>query len=162
MIQLRFDPGGTLMERILSKMIEGYETGRLSRRQLILNLSALATTASAAPTFKGVALNHLAIRVTNVQRSRDFYQKHLGMPVIHQAEDNCFLGVGRNFLTLFQNPHPGLDHFCFAIENFNAGAVVDELKRQGLKPRRPSGSDRVYFPDPDGLEVQLASVDHHA
>lgn len=32
-------------------------------------------------------------------------------------------------------------------------AVMDALK-QGLKPQRPSGSDRIYFPDPDGLEVQ--------
>jgi hypothetical protein len=52
--------------------------------------------------------------------------------------------------------------YCFAIENFNADAVMDEFKHQGLKPLRPGGSDRVYFPDPDGLEVQLASIDHHA
>ena len=113
-------------------------------------------------TFQGVALNHIAIRVTNVPRSRDFYQKHLGLPVIHESETNCFLGLGKNFLTLFQNPNPGLDHYCIAIENFKADAVMEELKRQGLNPNRPSGSDRVYFPDPDGLTVQLSSVDHHA
>jgi len=39
---------------------------------------------------------------------------------------------------------------------------MEELKRQGLNPNRPSGTDRVYFPDPDGLTVQLSSVDHHA
>jgi len=32
---------------------------------------------------------------------------------------------------------------------------MEELKRQGLTPSRPSGSDRVYFPDPDGLTVPL-------
>lgn len=60
-----------------------------------------------------------------------------------------------NFLTLFQNPNPGLDHYCIAIEGFKPDSVMEELKRQGLTPSRPSGSDQVYFPDPDGLTVLL-------
>src|SRR5205823_2409683 len=119
-------------------------------------------SAADGSTFRGVALNHIAIRVTNVPRSREFYHKHLGLPVIHESEANCFLGLGKNFLTLFKNPNPGLDHYCIAIENFKADAVMEELKRQGLNPNRPSGTDRLYFPDPDGLTVQLSSVDHHA
>ncbi len=154
------------MKRVISEMLERYEDGRITRRQLIQALGAIATASYAAPlyasTFQGVGLNHIAIRVTNVQRSRDFYQKHLGMPVIRESQDNCFLGLGRNFLTLFRNQNPGLDHYCIAIDNFNADSVTEMLKRQGLNPRRPNGTDRVYFPDPDGLEVQLSSVDHHA
>ncbi len=154
------------MKRIISEMLERYEDGTVTRRQLIQTLGAIATASGAGPlyasTFRGVGLNHIAIRVTNVQRSRDFYQKHLGMPVIRESQDNCFLGLGRNFLTLFQNQNPGLDHYCIAIDNFNANSVLERLKRQGLNPRRPNGTDRVYFPDPDGLEVQLSSVDHHA
>src|SRR5216683_150613 len=147
------------MEHLISKVLRSYEQGKLSRRQLIQGLAALAAATEAvrgagSSTFKGMALNHIAIRVTNVQRSRDFYQKHFGLPVLHEAEDNCFLGLGKNFLTLFRNEKPGLDHFCIAIENFRADAVVEELKRQGFKPRRPAGTDRVYFPDPDGLELQ--------
>ncbi len=154
------------MKRIISEMLERYEDGTITRRQLIQALGAIATISGAGPlyalTFQGVALNHIAIRVTNVQRSRDFYQKHLGMPVIRESQDNCFLGLGKNFLTLFQNQNPGLDHYCIAIDNFNADSVLEKLKRQGLNPRRPNGTDRVYFSDPDGLEVQLSSVDHHA
>jgi hypothetical protein len=55
-----------------------------------------------------------------------------------------------------------LDHFCIAIEDFKADAIMNELNRQGLKPRRPSGTDRIYFPDPDEIEVQVSAVDHHA
>lgn len=154
------------MEQTISNMLKSYELGRVSRRQLIQGVAAIVAAAHAAPasasTFQGVALNHIALRVTDVQRSRDFYQKHLGMPVIHESQTNCFLGLGKNFVTLFQNQTPGLDHFCIAVENYKADAVMEELKRQGLAPNRPSGSDRVYFPDPDGLTVQLSSVDHHA
>ncbi len=154
------------MEQIISNMLESYELGRVSRRQLIQALACVATASFAAPaygsTFQGVGLNHIAIRVTDVQRSRDFYRKLFGMPVIRESQDNCFLGLGKNFLTLFQNQNPGLDHYCVAIENFNGDSAMETLKRQGLKPRRPGSTDRVYFSDPDGLEVQLSSVDHHA
>lgn len=152
------------MQQLISKMLEGYEQGSLSRRQLIQGLAALAASAQATPAadspFHGAGINHIAIRVTDVPRSRDFYRKLLGMPVLQESKTACFLGVRKNFLTLFHNQNAGLDHFCFAIDNFKADSVVEELKRQGLKPRRPSGTDRVYFPDPDGLEVQLSAVDH--
>jgi hypothetical protein len=127
------------MESTISSMLTNYEQGKLSRRQLIQGLATLTavteTARGAGSTFKGMALNHIAIRVTNVQRSRDFYQKHFGMPVLHEEMANCFLGLGKNFLTLFENQKPGLDHFCVAIEDFKAEAVMDQLNRQGLKPR---------------------------
>jgi hypothetical protein len=84
------------------------------------------------------------------------------MPVLHEEKANCFLGLGKNFLTLFENQKAGLDHFCIAIEDFKADAVMSELNRQGLKPRRPGGTDRIYFPDPDEIEVQVSADDHHA
>lgn len=152
------------MTQIIATMLKNYEHGKISRRKLIQSLAAILTAAHVAPavssTFQGVSINHIALGVTNVQRSRDFYQEHLGLPVIRESQSNCFLGVGENFLALFQNQHPGLDHYCLAIENYKADRVMEELKRQGLTPRRPGGTDRVYFPDPDGLVVQLSSVDH--
>lgn len=154
------------MEHMISRMLASYEQGKVSRRQLVQGLGALTAVTRPArgteSTFKGMALNHIAIRVTNVGRSRDFYQKQFGLPVIHEEKTNCFLGLGKNFLTLFQNQKPGLDHFCIAIQDFKPDAVMAELNRQGLKPRRPSGTDRIYFPDPDELEVQISAVDHHA
>jgi lactoylglutathione lyase len=154
------------MKQIISEMLRSYELGKISRRRLIQGLAVVAGAAyparAAASTFQGAGLNHVAIRVTNVQRSRDFYQKHFRSPVIHESQSDCFLGLGKNFLTLFQNPKPGLDHFCIAIENFSADRAMEELKRQGLNPTRPDGTDRVYFPDPDGLTVQVSSMDHHA
>jgi hypothetical protein len=140
------------MERIISEMLSEYECGRMSRRHLIRGLSALALPASPAlaaeSTFKAVGLNHIAIRVADIRRSREFYQKHLGLPLIRESEASCFLKMGDEFLTLFKNERAGLDHYCVAIENFKVDAVT--------------GTDRIYFPDPDGLEVQLSSVDHRA
>ena len=106
-------------------------------------------------------MRHIALRVSDIPRSRDFYQKHFGMPVLTEAPGNCSLGIGKSqFLTLFRGQKGELDHYCLGIEKFDASAVMDELNRQGLKPRRATGTDRVYFPDPDGITVQVSALDH--
>ncbi len=89
-------------------------------------------------------------------RSRDFYKKHLGLEVIRDGgEDNCFLGSGGDFfLTLFRGDKPGLYHYCYAIKDFDADRAEAKLKEAGLKVRREEG--RIYFDDPDGIEVQVA------
>lgn len=150
------------MKQIISDMLQSYERGKISRRHLIQGLAAVATVAQAAPPasspFQGVGLNHIALRATNVQRSRDFYQKLLGLPVVRESQNDCFLGLGKNFMAIFRNQTAGMDHYCIAIENYKVDSVVEELKRQGLTPRRQS--NRVYFPDPDGLTVQFSAMDH--
>ena len=79
------------MQQIVSRMLESYEQSRVRRRQLIQGLAAITSGYAPASesTFQGMALNHIAIRETDVQRSRDFYQKHFGLPVIREAETNC-------------------------------------------------------------------------
>jgi len=125
-------------------------------------LAAVPRSAPAAPasTFKGLGFNHLALDVTDIARSRDFYMKHLGMNVLRESANACFLGLGPHFLALFRRPKAEMDHFCIAIENYDVAAVTAELKRQGLNPDQPSGTSRVYFRDPDGLMVQLSSATH--
>ena len=152
------------MEGSISRLLECYERGKISRRHLVGGLAALvagAASSTAAPsTFQGREVNHVALNVTDVARSKDFYTKLLGMPVVRESPSTCFLGLGRNFLALFRNSQAGMDHYCISMEDYRVGPVTEELRRQGLNPRRPTGTARVYFDDPDGIEVQLASPDH--
>ncbi len=154
------------MKHIIRSILDRYESGEIKRRDLIGLLAALATAApaTAAPKtpFHGVGLNHLAVRVTDIPRARTFYQNLLGLPLISESSGSCFLGLGNEFLALFRNSNAGLDHFCIAIENFQPDAVMKQLTEMDLKPRRPNGTDRIYFRDPDGLEVQFSAVDHRA
>lgn len=108
-----------------------------------------------ASTFQATGLNHVALNVRNVPRSRDFYIKHLGLKVLRESgEENCFLGNGEGFfLTLFKGEQPGLNHYCYTIPAYDADQVEAKLKAAGLKPRRED--NRVYFPDIDGIEVQV-------
>ena len=58
-------------------------------------------------TFQATGLNHVALNVTSVPKSRDWYIKHLSLKVIRDGgEDNCFLGGGDDFfLTLVKLPY---------------------------------------------------------
>ena len=154
------------MHEVIDTMLGRYESGQVSRRQLVRALAALAAAApgatAAESTFRGVGLNHIAVRVTDIPRAKAFYQDLLGLPLISESAGSCFLKLGDEFLTFFKNQASGLDHYCIAIENFRPDEVMAQLTKKGLNPRRPSGTDRIYFRDPDGLEVQLSAVDHRA
>jgi hypothetical protein len=108
---------------IAEELVEQFERGLLSRRQLASRLiglgAALAATSNAARagqdrkgTFQATGLDHVALDVREVARSRDFYIKHLELAVIRDGGgDNCFLGSGGDFfLTLFRGERPGLNH----------------------------------------------------
>jgi catechol 2,3-dioxygenase-like lactoylglutathione lyase family enzyme len=157
--------GDEPMQNAFAKLLDRYDRGEMNRRQL---LTALTATASAMPataaesTFRGVELNHIALRVTDIARSGDFYRKHFGFPVASESESSCFLNMERGFLTLFRGGTPRLDHYCIAIRDFDLQKAAASLKAHGLTPRMPSGTGRIYLPDPDGIEVQLSAVDHRA
>ncbi len=152
---------------IAETLVEDFERGLLSRRQLASRLmglgaalSVLSSVAEASQgessTFQATGLDHVALNVRSVPRSRDFYIKHLGLKVIRDGgEDTCFLGSGdKFFLTLFKGDRPGLNHYCYAIKGYDVDRAEEKLKAAGLKPRKEG--NRVYFPDPDGIEVQVA------
>ncbi|MCZ6746404.1 MAG: VOC family protein [Acidobacteria bacterium] len=154
------------MNQQIETLVDAYTNGRLSRRQLLAGLGTMFATAAldggraaAAPpasTFRTQGLNHIALRVTQVDHSRDFYMKHLGATVLRQGSRNCFLRVGgNNFVALFQSDSPGMDHYCYTIAEYDPASCFRTLEAEGLNPRR--AEDRVYFDDPDGLEVQIAS-----
>ena len=153
------------MQDSIEEMVADYDAGRLDRRQLIGRLGAVvaaalvtrtATPAEPGSTFRSLGLNHIALRVTDVARSRDFYMRHFGHRVLSESDRNCFLAVGENnFLALFRAEQAGMDHYCYTIRDYDPGRAVETLKSVGLQPVRRQ--NRVYFDDPDGLEVQVAS-----
>jgi len=159
------------MEHEVSRILGDYEAGRVTRREVVTRLALLgaltggARTGRAAPeegsTFEAVGLNHIALRVTDVERSRDFYTKHLGLRVTREwLPGNCFLQCGPQFVALFRGSQPGMDHYCYSVPDYDQQDAAERLRTVGIEPRL-SGR-RIYFPDPDELEVQLAAPDHRA
>jgi catechol 2,3-dioxygenase-like lactoylglutathione lyase family enzyme len=154
-----------------TKLLADFEAGKLSRRQLVARLMGLgvamavmetgraqeSTTENIEPLFKAKGLDHIALDVVDVPRSRDFYAKHLGLDVVRGDDNALFMGADRGFfLALFKAEKAGLNHYCYGIENYDVATAVAKLREAGINPRQTGG--RVYFPDPDGIEVQVANA----
>lgn len=152
------------MHAAIDRLVSDYEEGGLTRRQLVAGLAALAASAGAAgsaagadgSTFAATGLNHIALSVTDVERSREFYVEHLGLRVTSESlPNNSFLDCGDEFLALFRSREAGLAHYCYSIPDYNQREAAERLRGVGLTPSLRG--NRIYFPDPDGLVVQLAS-----
>lgn len=165
------------MESDIAQLVDDYESGQMTRRELVAKLGGLVAFASGLgrilgsahaevagqneqSTFEAVEIDHVALRVKHVEKSVDFYQRHLGMKVSRQSENSAFLTCGDNFLALFQGEKAGLDHYCFSVKGYQLDDAEKRLKEAGLKPRVHRQGGRIYFPDPDGLTVQLAASKH--
>ena len=149
------------MEEVIAKLLGELEEGRISRRQLIRSLAALAAAGSAAAQpggFEAIAVNHISYQVSHYAKTRDFYAGLLGMKVSHDNGRECQLSFGSSIL-LPRNGRAGtrlprIDHVAYTIENWNRDAVERELKRRGLQPR-PDTDDSFHVQDPDGFDLQI-------
>lgn len=157
------------MESTVNRLVEDFERGKLTRRELVKHVAGVAAAmalvgntpkvqAAESSTFKATGVNHIALNTPDIAVSRDFYVKHLGMKVVRDSSSNCFMTCNKNFVALFKSPTPGMNHYCYSVENYNVKDAEEKLTAEGLKPRREG--DRIYFQDPHGLTVQLASESH--
>src|SRR5438874_8429389 len=148
-----------IMQLTIEKMIGEFERGAITRRQLALSITALLTaarSASAEPDMQAVTLNHVTVRVADVQRTSKFYQDVFGMPLKQHSEKTHILGVGKSFFGIEQKPGgPALDHFDFGIAGCDADAVLAKLKERDLKVEPGGNKDSFKFSDTDGFLVQL-------
>lgn len=145
-------------ERLLTQ----YESGRLSRRDLLRALAMLAATPALASEadamFRGVELNHVTLRSKDMKHSKEFYQRLLGLSVRKEEKDVCYLETGRGFLCLWQTSKsaPGCDHLCFGVEDFDRPKARALLERNGMRLRhKPDDPDTLYVQGPDEVQVQI-------
>lgn len=151
----------------VDRLLRWYETGRITRRELVAVLAALVaseptTRAQTVPAPIPVrTLNHVTLFVSDVARSVDFYRTLFGLRVQSRqaAGTNLAVGDGPAFLGVFSAGAgtPAIHHVCLGVERFDADAVLQTLERRGVNARiRPRGETReLYLTDPDGITVQL-------
>ncbi len=160
------------MDAEITTWVGLFEEGRIGRRELIGRLGGLMAVAAGcaspglaqepgalAPTFEAKGLNHLALRVTDLERSKRFYQRHLGMRVLSESRSNVFMSCGEDdFVAFFKGERAGMDHYCYTIDGYDQKEAAAKLRAVGLEPELHG--NRIYFDDPDGLQVQLAGLRH--
>ena len=160
------------MEHIIAKLLDDFERGKMSRRQLIKSLALSATAASAAGAvplaaadqgkgFKAVAVNHISYQIADYARTRDWYVSLLGMTVSGDNGRQCNLSFGNQGTWLLprnareSGAGPKVDHIAYTIETWDKEAVKAELERRGLSPR-PDTDNSFHVKDPDGFDVQIS------
>lgn len=149
----------------LERLVDLYDSRVIGRRELLAGLVTARLGAGlmrgARSAFHGRTLNHVSLGVTDVARSKAFYQGLLGAPVRDEGADFCEFRLENGFVGLYKEPgmHIGIDHFAIGIDNYKPAAVLERLKRE-FPDASPAleNEDQVYFRDPDGAKGQLTAL----
>ena len=155
------------MEAIVSNLLNRFERGALSRRELVQGLAMLTTAVGgtaqaqeAGGAIKGVKIDHVSIQVTDLPRAVAFYQQTFGFTVVSEDKPNEIvrLGMGKALLSLHHKSPTGLvDHFAIGVEKFNKDSVTRELKSRGVTPEDNLDAG-FHIKDPEGISVQIVGA----
>jgi len=126
--------------------------------------------------FSLIGLDHVVLRVRDLDTSRHFYTEILGCPLERSIEELGLyqLRVGKHLIDLVvlgsklggQDPvnqnSANQDHFCIEISPFNAVELQGYLRSHGVDCPEPGSrygatgqGPSVYIKDPDGNTVEL-------
>jgi glyoxylase I family protein len=126
-----------------------------------------ATTTDSALRVKG--LDHVVLRVADIDRAIAFYEEVLGLHVERRLAEIGLvqLRAGAAMIDLVPRTEDedmgrNMDHFAVQIEALNLPALTAHLKRHGIdagEVRRRYGAEgygsSIYITDPDGNTVEL-------
>jgi catechol 2,3-dioxygenase-like lactoylglutathione lyase family enzyme len=121
------------------------------------------------------ALDHVAIAVADVERSRDFYGRVLGFERLYPEWDVPLMmgtnGIGLAIFDRQVHPSPTPDdaepravrilHFAFRVDREGFGAARRELAAEGVDATFSDHgiSLSLYLRDPDGHQIEMTTYD---
>ncbi|HZY50053.1 MAG TPA: VOC family protein [Devosia sp.] len=125
-----------------------------------------------------VGLAHVAIKVTDLDRSLDFYINRLGFPEmlrLNKDDGSTWLVYLRitddQYLEVFPGAENdrapgwdanGMNHMCLAVEDIDA--VLQRIEAAGIALLLPlklavDGNRQAWIEDPDGNRIELMEMD---
>lgn len=135
-------------------------SARLSRRTLLKAIPALSLSpALFAQSGSAIAVRKLhsyGMRVSNVERSVQFYQDLFGASIQSRQGDTVCLRIGEgprffSLSPLLPGQAPGFSHIGLSVENFDLESVRDQLDAFGVSRRAQPG------PNQASLDVAMQS-----
>jgi catechol-2,3-dioxygenase len=120
-----------------------------------------------------VCFDHVSLRVTDLQRSVEFYGSVLALELVSRRQDDsqAVFQVGEALLVLFCRPEyrsvssdikSGTDHTAFCLDEEAYDQVLARLNDLDLVKREPTVNKgafgdglATYFSDPDGNELEI-------
>ena len=130
---------------------------------------ASATASHADPALRVKGLDHVVLRVADIDRAIAFYEEVLGLHVERRLAEIGLvqLRAGAAMIDLVprtedEDEGRNMDHYAVRIEEMDVPALQAHLKRHGIDPgevRRRYGAEgygsSIYITDPDGNTVEL-------
>ena len=125
--------------------------------------------AATQPALQVKGLDHVVLRVADMDRAIAFYEQVLGLHVERRLEEIGLvqLRAGASMIDLVprtedEDEGRNMDHFAVRIETMDVPALSAHLRRHGIDPgevRRRYGAEgygsSIYVTDPDGNTVEL-------
>jgi catechol 2,3-dioxygenase-like lactoylglutathione lyase family enzyme len=153
---------------MVANLLNRFEQGALTRRELIQGLSMLTAAGGAASIaeaqsagIKGVKIDHVSVQVDDLPRSIAFYQKMFGFAMVSEDKPNEIfrLGAAGKVIVSLHHKSPTrlVDHFAIGVEQFNKEAVIRQLKERGATPEENIDAG-LHIKDPDGVSVQVVAA----
>lgn len=129
--------------------------------------------------FHVLRLDHVVLRVVDLDRSINFYATVLGCTVVRRRDDLglVHLRAGASMIDLVAVDGPlgrkggaaacaegrNVDHVCLRVEPFDEPALVRHLSAMGAAPLEPATArfgaegdgSSLYLHDPDGNTIEL-------
>jgi glyoxylase I family protein len=137
-----------------------------SRRELFAMLatgaSAVRAFADSEASLQFAGADHVAIAVTDIDRSLAFYSRIFGNTVLKDKNGTrrylklgpCYVAIGS---PAQDQPAHRVDHICAGVQGYQMPAVKNFLGARGVRARETTVG--LYANDPDGLQIQLFTAD---
>lgn len=152
------------MNAVVSHLMDRFDKGLLTRRELMRGLTLLTAAGAAAQTessaLQAAKIDHVSIQVTDLPRAVAFYESIFGLKVVGEDKPNEIvrLGVGKALVSLHHKSPTGLvDHFAIGVEKFNKDAVTQTLKARGINAEENLDAG-FHIKDPEGMSVQIVGA----
>ena len=120
------------------------------------------------------ALDHLALKVTDMDKTLHFYHQVLGLELLRTSGPNAESGrsavlqAGGQKIDVFYRPDfvsadkdkpVGMDHLCLIMETAPVEDLIAHLRQADVEifwgPVTRHSTTSVYVYDPDGVHVEL-------
>jgi glyoxylase I family protein len=110
------------------------------------------------PAMHAVGLDHVMLRVSDLEKSAAFYTKFFGRETSRtRTPARVWFQVANTRLGLEaagSNP-PAIDHFCLTVAGFDRRNATDKLKALGAEIASSTDEQLLRFRDPNGIVVEL-------
>jgi glyoxylase I family protein len=129
----------------------------------------LKTVADTRTALRVKGLDHVVLRVADMDRAIAFYEQVLGLHIERRLPEIGLVQLRAGIAMIDLVPRTededegrNMDHYAVRIDEMDVPAITAHLKRHGIDPgevRRRYGAEgygsSIYITDPDGNTVEL-------